>query len=245
MNIRIKRILIDRVHRLPRLWSNQELAKYAGLFHGDVVNVSGWKDVDKEGRHYRDYFHNADSYTITNFKAEARGFQGLDDEIFLDLEQPLTDDLKQRFDVVFNHTTLEHIYDFRTAFANLCAMSRDVVILVVPFLQQFHSDYGDFWRFSPLALKKMFEERELTLLYLSFNSDKRSSVYIFAIAAKHPDNWQQHFNYAFSYTDPQGSGSEPYIGCNAIVNSGFKLKGYLSALVRLPVTMLRQLIKRD
>lgn len=232
-------ILTDRIHRLPRQWSNQELARYAHLFSGDIVNVSGWKDVDKEGGHYRDYFSRASSYTITNFKAEARGFQGLENEIFLDLEQALSDELKERFDVVFNHTTLEHIYDFRTAFANLCAMSKDVVILVVPFLQQFHSDYGDFWRFSPLALKRMFEEQNMDLLYLSFNSHKTSSVYIFAIAAKQPERWRQHFNYTFSYRDPNGSGAEPYIGCHAILNSGFKLNNYLAALLRLPLKLLR------
>ena len=245
MSTLIDRILIDRIHRLPRQWSNQQLAQYAHLFQGDVVNVSGWKDVDKEGGHYRDYFCNAQSYTITNFKAEARGFQGLDNEIFLDLEKSLADDLKQRFDVVFNHTTLEHIYDFRTAFTNLCAMSKDVVILIVPFLQQFHSDYGDFWRFSPLALKRMFEDHGLDLLYLSFNSHKHSSVYIFVIAAKHPDHWRQHFDYTFSYIDPNGSGSEPYIGCNAITNTGFKLNNYLSALLRWPVKTLRRMTHRS
>ncbi|PVV17363.1 MAG: hypothetical protein B6D74_18335, partial [gamma proteobacterium symbiont of Ctena orbiculata] len=82
-------IFIDRVHRLPRLWSNRELSKYANLFKGSVVNVSGWMDIDKEGRHYRDYFINASEYQITNYKEEARGFQGMENEIFLDLESEL------------------------------------------------------------------------------------------------------------------------------------------------------------
>jgi hypothetical protein len=238
-------ILTDRIHRLPRLWSNRELAKFAHLFHGDVVNVSGWQDVDKEGRHYRDYFRNASSYTITNYKAEARGFQGMAGEIFLDLEQPLEDSLRHRFDVVFNHTTLEHIYDFRTAFDNLCAMSKDVVIVIVPFLQPYHSDYGDYWRFTPLALKKMFEHNGFSLLYLSFNSQRMSAVYILAIAARRPQHWQPHFDYEFSVVDPAGSGAEPYIGCRAIPNTGFKAAGLLRGWFGLPLRMLRRRRRRQ
>jgi hypothetical protein len=210
------KLFIDRIHRLPRIWSNRELEKFAPLFGGDVVNVSGWKDVDKEGKRYRNYFSQATSYTITNYKSEARGFQGMENELFLDLESELSEGMQDRFDVVFNHTTLEHVYDVHTAFRNLCRMSRDVVILVVPFLQPYHSEYGDYWRFSPLLVKRLFEDNGLELLYLSFNSHRFSAVYVFAIASKKPDQWRQHFNYAFTCVDPTGKGREPYIGCHAL-----------------------------
>lgn len=117
------KFFVDRIHRLPRIWSNRELEKFAHLFEGDIVNVSGWKDIDKEGRHYKDYFIKANSYTITNFKTEARGFQGYSNEIFLDLEKDLPANLYLHFDVVFNHTTLEHIYSVHKAFSNLCNLS--------------------------------------------------------------------------------------------------------------------------
>ena len=91
---------MDRKFRLPRVWSNRELKKFAHLFEGDVVNVSGWQDKDKEGDEYRNYFTKKRSYTITNYKTEARGFQGRVGEIFLDLEQDLPEDLKGKFDVV-------------------------------------------------------------------------------------------------------------------------------------------------
>ena len=211
---------MDHVHKVPRVWSNRELAKFAHLFQGKVVNVSGWKDVDKEGRHYRDYFTGATSYTITNFKAEARGFQGMDGEIFLDLEKDLPAELAGAFDVVFNHTTLEHIYEARKAFGNLCRLSSDVVIIVLPFLQQYHSDYGDYWRFSPLATKRMFEDNGFELVYQGFNSDKASSVYTFSIATRHPEKWKDKFAWTFSVVDPTGKGSEPYIGCHAIPKHG-------------------------
>ncbi len=235
---------IDRVHRLPRIWSNRELKKYAYLFSGDIVNVSGWKDIDKEGKHYKDYFINASSYTITNYKSEARGFQGYQNEIFLDLEKPLPKELYQRFDVVFNHTTLEHIYDIKTAFSNLCNLSRDIVIIIVPFLQQYHSDYGDYWRFTPLAIKKMFEENGFEVVYQSFNSHKMSSVYIFTIASRFPEKWRDKFKWSFSYIDPKGKGLEPYIGCHAIPNITYKCYLFLKNLIRLPSkVMQRTLLK--
>jgi hypothetical protein len=182
-----------RVSRLARRWSNAELRRVAGWFPGDIANVSGWKDEDKEGAHYADYFTQKASYTITNYKHEARGLQGSPGELFLDLEAPLDPALTGRFDVVFNHTVLEHIYAFQTAFTHLCAMSRDVVIVVLPWLQPYHSDYGDYWRFSPLAAKRMFEANGLLPLYLSFNEDAFASVYVFALGAKHPERWRDRF----------------------------------------------------
>ncbi len=187
-------IFVDRLFRLPRIWSNQELIKFAHLFRGDIVNVSGWKDIDKEGRHYRDYFINADSYSITNYKSEIYGFQGYKNEIFLDLEDLLPPKLLHRYDVVFNHTTLEHIFNVQNAFSNLCKMSKDVVIIVVPFLQPYHTDYGDYWRFTPSCISRLFNENGYQVLYLSFNDHPRCSVYIFTIASKNPLKWNSFFN---------------------------------------------------
>lgn len=216
----------DRSHRIPRVWSNRELARFAHLFRGAVVNVSGWTDSDKEGRCYREYFSNAESYTLTNFDSDKKGFLGLEGEIFLDLEKPLASELQRRFDVVFNHTTLEHIYEVSTAFSTLCEMSRDIVIVVVPFLQQYHSHYGDYWRFSPLAVRRMFEERGFSPLHISFNSDPQSSVYVLAIATRYPDSWSSEFSFELNVEDPLGQAKqppikEPYIGCNAIPNTGY------------------------
>lgn len=224
----------DRIHQVPRHWSNFELKKVAGLFSGAVVNVSGWKDADKEGRSYKSYFASANSYTITNFDADKRGLQGIDDEIFLNLENELPSELRERFDVVFNHTTLEHIYDFKTAFSNMCAMSRDVVLIVVPFLQQMHADYGDFWRFTPQALHRMFKDEGFEVAYMSSNNDFRASVYVFCIATKKPDHWRDHFPFKVEFTDPAFPHlKEPFAGCNAI-HSNWKtaLKGWLISTFR-------------
>lgn len=210
--------LIDRKFRVPRVWSNLELSKFGNLFTGSVVNVSAWKDEDKEGGFYKNYFKNSSSYSITNYKAEACGFQGAENEIFLDLEQDLPSELKNKFDVVFNHTVLEHIYKFEKAFENLCYMSKDTVILVLPFLQEMHTDYGDYWRFTPLAIKKKFEEYGFSTVYSSSSNFRGASSYIFFFASKKPDKWIGSTN-NFSFKFKKNLFQNKMVGSLAIKNS--------------------------
>ena len=176
----------ERASRIARRWSNAELRRIAPSLSGDVVNVSAWEDRDKEGGFYRDYFSAATSYWLTNFGGTQGVLQHTPNELFLDLEQPLAADLVGRFDVVFNHTTLEHVWDFHTAFRNLCALSRDTVVLVVPWLQPMHTDYGDFWRFSPQAVTRLFDEAGLKVTYLSWTDTPNASVYVLAVASRAP-----------------------------------------------------------
>lgn len=190
---------MDSWFRAPRHWSNRELKRYSHLFDGAIVNASGWRDEDKEGAHYRDYFPNASTYSITNWQPDACGLPG---EIVLDLEQPLASALVGTFDVVFNHTVLEHIYDCRVAFGNLCKLTRDVMIIVVPFLQPYHSEYGDFWRFTPLTVQRMYAENGLRLLTCTFNDDEQTAVYLFAIGSRYPERWEEHFPTRLSLQGP-------------------------------------------
>jgi hypothetical protein len=187
------KFFMDRKYRLPRVWSNRELEKIAPLCTGDIVNVSAWKDWDKERRHYRDYFQKASQYFLTNFEPDKRGFQGGKDEIFLDLSGELPVELRRRFDVVFNHTVLEHVFEIDRAFSNLCEMSRDLVIVVVPFLQPIHGEYGDFWRLSPQAVLKMFAKNGFKVTYLNYNRDRKASVYVFAVGTRQPEKWLGKF----------------------------------------------------
>jgi len=50
--------LIEPRFRAPRLWSNAELKKILTVIdkYDSVVNVSGWKDIDKEGGSYRNNY---------------------------------------------------------------------------------------------------------------------------------------------------------------------------------------------
>jgi hypothetical protein len=193
----------SRAFRNARGWSNRELEKIAPRLSGRIVNVSAWEDKDKEGRLYQTYFLNADSYEITNFGTDQGKLQGSDNEFYLDLEGEISPSKIHHYDAVFNHTTLEHIYDFRRAFSNLCSLSKDIVVIVVPWLQPLHSNYGDYWRFSPQAVVRMFRDEGLTTLHLSWNEQPRSSVYVFAVATRQPEKWTEIFG---PEVNPDGPG---------------------------------------
>jgi calcineurin-like phosphoesterase family protein len=46
--------------------SNKVLRKYLKHLGGVIINVSGWKDEDKAGGVYRDYYKEIEQYTISN-----------------------------------------------------------------------------------------------------------------------------------------------------------------------------------
>jgi len=187
-----KRWTVDRRFRIAREWSNDELKKVAHCFSGEIVNVSGWEDRDKQGGRYRDYFTAGTAYSITNYSTHS-GATGRADELELDLSTgELPAELQQRFDVVFNHTVLEHVFEVRRAFRNLCEMSRDVVILIVPFCQKQHENvnYRDYWRFTPTCMRAMFEENGFEVLYESESPHNDSAIYLFFVASRNPERWR-------------------------------------------------------
>jgi hypothetical protein len=190
----MRELFADRQFRAARLWSNLELRTIAPRFSGHVVNVSAWDDRDKEGGHYKDYFVHASDYSYTNHVGY-RGFQGMANEYSLDLTGDVPEELRRRFDVVFNHTTLEHIFDVQKAFANLCALSKDVVIVIVPFVQVQHEsdDWKDYWRFTPSCLRRLYEANGLTVVYESHSPSKDAAVYLLSVGARNPERWGAHF----------------------------------------------------
>lgn len=182
--------LAFRQARIARHWSNTELRKVSCHLAGDIVNVSGWEDGDKQGGKYRDYFPRARTYLLSNYGGE-RGSAEEQDQFELDLEAELPHSLYSAFDVVFCHTVLEHVYDLRLALENLCLMSRDAVIVVVPFVQEQHftESFGDYWRFTPMAIERLFAGQGLTSLYVRWNHDRNASTYIFCLAVRDPDKY--------------------------------------------------------
>lgn len=200
----------------PRRWSNAELRRVGGLFDGAVVNVSGWRDEDKEDGTYRRYFPRATSYDVTNYWGSSTANDGLEGALFLDLEAPLPEELKGRFDVVFSHTVLEHIYAASTAVANLAAMTRDVMITVVPFMQDEHYTgelYGDYWRYTPLGLKRMLSEHGLEVIYLSSNDTPWYPIYLFCVASRRPDAWRDAFPAPYDWDTRVGRDMFLYPDC--------------------------------
>jgi hypothetical protein len=182
--------LRDTSVRAARIWSNKELKRIASCFAGSILHVSAWEDKDKQGSYYKNYFNSADEYYLSNYGGE-RGRQGYENEIYLDLAGELPEELINRFDVVFNHTTLEHIYNVKKAFKNLCSLSKDVVILVVPFMQKQHEtvSFKDYWRFTPTCLKAMFYENGMETVYESTNDSKNKVVYLFIVGSSNPEKW--------------------------------------------------------
>lgn len=203
-------IVTEGVFRKPRLRTNQILKRFAHFFEGSVVNVSASSDSDKDcplfeyycgnydaGNRYKSYFSAASSYHLTNYPNDETQFYLSGDDVFpLDLEGELPSDLEQRFDVVFNHTVLEHIFDIFAAFRNLCLMSKDIVILIVPQCQQIHDyerGYADFWRFTPFAIDRLFEANEFTVLFRETTFGFSESQYLFYVASRSPAKWKGKF----------------------------------------------------
>lgn len=175
-----------------RRWSNRQLRRFGSLFNGDVINVSAGADRDKEGGRYRDYFSAARSYRTSNFNHDPEGDAN---QLLLDLSvgRGGCGERTGQFDVVFSHTVLEHIYNIDQAVQNLCAMTRDCVITIVPALQSYHHNepiFKDFWRFSPFTLIELFKAEGLSTIYLDWNSAPVGNVYLFHIATRSPDRWQ-------------------------------------------------------
>ena len=185
--------VVERRLRLARIWSNRILLRLGGCFDGDVVNVSAGDDGDKEGNTYATYFAKASSYSITNYSPGSfRGYAGRENEHLLDLTNDLPDAMKARFDVALNHTVMEHIFEVRKAFANLCAMSRDVVIVVVPFVQMEHESeaFKDYWRFTPNCLRQLLRENGLSVVYEAETGIPFAASYLLMIGARQPDRWR-------------------------------------------------------
>lgn len=182
-----------RKFRIARIWSNSELKKISHLFSGRIINVSAGENVDKEGSTYNLYFKNADEFWLSNYSPGSfRGFTGRKNELLIDLEKPLDSKYAGSFDVAFNHTTLEHVFDVFTAFRNLCELSKDIVIIVVPFVQEQHENegYKDYWRFTPTCIRKLFETNGLTVIYEAANTDFNAATYLFFVGSKKPDKWK-------------------------------------------------------
>lgn len=207
LRVGCKLFRIANPHLESRRWSNSELKKISSYVSGDVINVSGWRDSDKKGGVYRNYFSYSSSYVVSNIEGYA-GKSAVGD-IFLDLETELSSELMRKFDAVFNHTTLEHIYHADLAFENLCLLSRDLVIIVVPFMQIEHwsnGSFSDYSRFTEFRIRRLFAENGLTTIYLSSNHNPCFPIYYFAVGSRNPSKWLEKLKDiqgGFAYGDDQ------------------------------------------
>mgnify|MGYP006431503015 FL=1 len=203
--------MFEGIFRQPRLQTNQFLKEHAHLFEGKVINVSGSDDLDKSvsffeyyfgnydsGIPYKNYFIGASEYWISNYPNDNTPLDVEKDKlIYLDLEDSLDTDLKEKFDVVFCHTVFEHIFDIFTAFENLCNLSNDIVIFIVPQCQKVHDynrGYKDYWRFTPFSIEKLFEQNGMKPLVRKTTTGLSSSLYLYYVASKKPKKWENMFS---------------------------------------------------
>jgi hypothetical protein len=201
-----RRVAYEEWH--PRRSSNRVLHAYLDAFGGEVINVSGWEDSDKEGRSYRQYFGPHTRYVVSNIGGESGTPTTVSagvELLYLDLDLPLDHEFHAAFDVVFSHTVAEHVFDPHRTFETMAALSRDVVIAVVPFSQGVHytRSYGDYMRFTPLFLKRFFEERDFTVLLCTSNDQPLLPVYTVFIASRNPAQYAARFSDAPLEYEPQ------------------------------------------
>jgi len=191
-----KRLARESWH--PRRSTNRVLRTYLPAFGGEVINVSGWEDSDKEGSFYREYFGPHTRYVVSNIEGETGMPETAPDGVelvYVDLDQPLPAALHAEFDVVFSHTVAEHVFDPHRTFETMVALTRDVVACVVPFSQGVHytASYGDYVRLTPLFLKRFFEERDFTVLLCWSNDQPFLPVYTVFIASREPSRYTSLF----------------------------------------------------
>ena len=192
---RLKSLRVEPEFRRARLWTNIELKKIAHNFTGTVINVSGWADEDKCGAVYRDYFVNAEEYFVSNLGggAQKRMQKILPDSIPIDLSQPIESKHFQAYDCVFSHTVLEHVFNIFQAVKNLCDMSRELIIVIVPFVQRVHFQPGsflDFWRFTPFCIEQIFGLSGFEPVYRKgINIPGTSLYYFYVFSKKNSEKW--------------------------------------------------------
>lgn len=198
---KLSRMLFSRKESGPparqaRNWSNGEIRLLGRAVAGSVINVSAWRDEDKQGGYYKDYFPSAQNYSVSNYQ----GWRGIDknevpphfegNHYELDLRTPAPVTLAGRFDLVFNHTTLEHVFDAHQAMRTMAALSRDAMLVVVPFIQHLHGPVdGDFWRFSPYCMRRLFQMVDMEIVYESAGPKTSDVRYLTYFAARDASKW--------------------------------------------------------
>lgn len=184
---RYKRNMLARFD--PRVWSNIQLQRFlssSGSYE-TVLNASGWRDQDKEGSTYRNYFPKCTEYVISNHPDDAVRGASSSDDLLIDLLKEPSASLQLRFDCILNHTVLEHIRYPEVAVANLCSMTKGDLIIVVPFMQHFHfqpGQYGDYFRFTPMGLRSILEDNLFDTIYEQIGPVGGSTQYMFSVSRR-------------------------------------------------------------
>ncbi len=151
-----------------------------------VLNVSGWDDGDKEGGRYSDYFsQKVKKYEVSHFENDYLRSDTDLSKMVINLEDE-NYQAGEKFELVFSHTVLEHIFDQQNAFKIMCSLSEKYVVGVVPMINVLHWEktYEDYWRFTPHGIRKLFENNGFKLVHLEIGPTLSISQYIVFVGAK-------------------------------------------------------------
>jgi hypothetical protein len=154
-----------------------------------VCHVSGWKDSDKEGSFYRDYFPSLSRYVITNFPDDNSKGMGAaaPNDYPLDLRDACPPELSRQFDLAFSHTVLEHVRCPEHAFGVICEIATSYVLTVVPFAQRLHylpGDFGDYYRLSPMLLRELHADNDYYTAFEAIGPTHSPTQYIVTLGVR-------------------------------------------------------------
>ncbi|WP_374299357.1 hypothetical protein [Ferrovibrio sp.] len=110
--------------------------------------------------------------------ADVVALQGM--ERIVDLNDPLPDDLRRRFDFVIDPGTCEHCFNVGMAFRNVCEAVRlgGFLVHMAPLTLVNHG----FWNFSPTVYPDYFEANGFSLLHMAGYAYKPdSSLEVFTV----------------------------------------------------------------
>ena len=175
-----------------RSWSNSRLRFIAESLprFENALNVSGNLDSDKEGHLYQYYFK-TEKYNISSYSND-KSYSNPQNQIIIDLDEDKSKIAKehfQKYDLVFNHTVLEHVKNPFQAFSNLeyLLAPNGILISVVPFIYKFHysnEDFGDFWRYTPHTIDLLHKHSNLFINLLEVGPLKGHEKYLISVASR-------------------------------------------------------------
>ena len=140
---------ITRNRRETNAWLRQHAADVTGA----VIAIGSGSDSDKEGRHYRDYFAAAASYTASDMSTERGAERQID-------ARHMPEIADASYDAVLCSSLLEHVDDYQSALREITRILKPggILILGLPFRQSLHLEPYDFWRFTEYGIRYLLED---------------------------------------------------------------------------------------
>lgn len=152
-----------------RKFTNRMLREHVvGLDVESVLNVGAVQEhKDKEGSTYRKYFPQAQWYTLDFRRRD-------DDPHHYEADLHDVSRITERFDLILNMSTLEHVRNPFIVVKNLRGLlnPRGYMFISVPWVYKLHGlKYGDYWRFTHMAIRELHKGMDELMLERSPDAD--------------------------------------------------------------------------